>query len=199
MKFSPLLITSLIKGPLRYFFSHYTKDQGFVWDKDPKVRTIDIGTINDYNKVKSDGKPRILISRGNYAVTKSGLTDNLAQSKGIYAQNGAQDRTNTLWINGQAQIVIESRQEGECELLVDMVSHFIVWTRPLLLDTQGFNEFGLDMQVSECEPSKEDIEKFKSTIYVPWRMEEQWTVNWDHVKIKNMVSTLTPASDLLVG
>lgn len=192
MRFSPLLISSVIIEPLRYFFSNYTEAQGLVWNEDEKKRSIEIGTINDFHQVPWQKKPRILVSRGGYQVSKSGLTDNMAEARGIKENLGLNERTNQVWVNGVAQITIEAEKEGVCDLITDMVSHFIVWTRPLLCDTQGFSEFGLDMQVSEAQPDREDKEKFVCRIAIPYRMEEQWTVKWDAIKIKSMIALLKP-------
>lgn len=185
MRFSPLLVTDLIVKPLRYFFTHYAKQANLVWDEDDKVRTIEVGTVNDYNTIKLEARPRVLVGRSDYQILKTGLTDNLAQSKSIGELKGKSDRTNMVYIRGNAQIIIEAREQGTCELITDMVSHFIVWTRPLLCDTQGFNEFGMPMMVSECSPDKEITEKFKVIITVPFMMEEDWRVSQDTLKIKD--------------
>jgi hypothetical protein len=187
MRFSPLLVTDLIVKPLRYFFTHYAKGANLVWDPDDKVRTIEVGTVNDYHGVKIQAMPRVLVGRSGYVVNKTGLTDNLAQSKSILELKGASDRTNMVTISGSIQIIIEAREEGTCELIADMVSHFLVWTRPLLCDTQGFNELGLPLQVSECTPDKEDTEKFKVMINIPFFMEEDWRVNQEALKLKEFI------------
>lgn len=190
MRFSPLLVTDLIVKPLRYFFSNYAGQANLVWDQDERKRTIEVGTMNDYHNIKLEAKPRVLVGRAGYQINKVGLSDNLAESKSIYELKGKSDRTNMVMIQGSVQIVIEAREEGTCELIADMVSHFLVWTRPLLCDTQGFNELGLPMQVSECTPDKEDIEKFKTVITIPFLMEEDWRVNQDALKIKDFILQL---------
>jgi hypothetical protein len=135
--------------------------------------------------------PRILVGRGTYNIGKVGLTDNLAESKGIFESFGGSNRINMVQISGTIQIVIEARNEGTCELVTDMVSHFIVWSRPLLCDTQKFNEFGLNMQVSDCQPDKEDTEKFKTVITIPYLTEEHWTVKQDALKLKGFFIELS--------
>jgi len=72
-----------------------------------------------------------------------------------------------------------------------MVSHFIVWARPLLCDTQGFKEFGLPMRVGECQSTKENIEKFKVVIEIPYLMEECWQVDQDALKLKGIFADVT--------
>lgn len=191
MRFSPLLVSNLIILPLRYFFSNYTSQANLIWNEDEKKRTIEIGTINDYNQIKIGSMPRILVGRGTYNIGKVGLTDNLAESKGIFESFGGSNRINMVQISGTIQIVIEARNEGTCELVTDMVSHFIVWSRPLLCDTQKFNEFGLNMQVSDCQPDKEDTEKFKTVITIPYLTEEHWTVKQDALKLKGFFIELS--------
>lgn len=123
-------------------------------------------------------------------VSKTGLTDNLSTSESIGDLRGASQRSNLLFVRGQATITIEARQEGTVELIADMVSHFLIWSRPLICSTQGFKEFGLDMQVSEPIVSEEDDTKFTVTITVPYMHEEQWTVNQDAIKLKGFFLNL---------
>jgi hypothetical protein len=185
MRFSPLLVTDLIVKPLRYFFTHYAKQANLIWDENEKKRTIEVATINDFHNVKLEAAPRVLVGRSTYQINKTGLTDNLVESKSIEQLKGKSDRTNMVFIQGSIQIIIEAREEGTCELITDMVSHFIIWSRPLLCDTQGFNELGIPMQVGECTPDKDSSEKFKVVINLPFIMEEDWRVNQDALKIKD--------------
>lgn len=195
MRFSPLLLSSLIVSPLRYFFANYSGQAGLVWNKDEKISTIEIGTVNDYNKIALESRPRIMVSRGSYRISKSGLTDSMVEAPDIYKVMGKSERTNLVYIDGVAQIIIEARNEGTCELISDMVSHFIVWARPLLCDTQGFNEFGMDMQVSDCMPAEqENTEKFRVVISFPYRMEEDWMVKQDSLKLKGFFIELQNAT-----
>ncbi len=191
MRFSPLLVSSLIVKPLRYFFTNYAKQAELVWDEDPKISTIEIGTVNDFNGIKIESKPRILVGRGTYQIGKSGLTDNLAESKGVKELFGQSDRINMVYITGSIQVIIEAKNEGTCELIADMVSHFLIWSRPLLCDTQGFNELGMPMMVSDCTPDSEATEKFKVTISIPYTMEEDWRVRQDALKLKGFFTNLT--------
>jgi hypothetical protein len=195
MRFSPLLVSSLIVNPLRYFFANYSGQLGLTWNADEKISTIEIGTVNDYNKIALESRPRIMVNRGTYRISKTGLTDSMAESPDIYKAMGKSERTNLVFIDGVAQIIIEARNEGTCELITDMVSHFIVWARPLLCDTQGFNEFGMGMQVSDCMPAGvENTEKFQVAISFPYRMEEDWMVKQDSLKLKGFFTTLQNAT-----
>ena len=190
MNFSPILVSSLLVTPLRYFFSTYTAKYGFIWNVDPKISTIEIGTVNDFNQVPVQKKPRILINRGSYIITKSGLSDSRLDGKDLFATGGLDNKTNSVWINGQASITVEGTNEGTIEMLLDMVSVFLVWARPLLSSSQGFHEMGLPMQVSECTISHEDIEKFTSTIMFPYSVEQQWNVWLDPIKFKSIVANI---------
>ncbi len=191
MRFSPVLLGTLILEPLKYFFSQGPKvDNGLFWNADEKISNMEIGTVNDFHRIPIQKKPRILVNRGNYMITKSGLTDNLTMAPGIVASGGAMDKQNMVWVNGMAQIIIEAAQEGTCELMVDMVTHFIAATRPIIMNTLDFNDFGLDMQISSCEVEREDTEKFKVTINIPYRFEDHWQVKFDSIKFKTMYLTL---------
>jgi hypothetical protein len=187
MFFSPVLLTSLVVEPLRYFFSQAPAGPGGLrWDKDEKETCIEIGSVNDYNKIPIQKKPRILVARGGYGISKSGLTDSLTESKGIVELKGAKDTKHMVWVNGSVQIIIEAQQEGTCELLADMVTHFIAGSRPILCNTLNFKEFGMNMEVGPCEPDKEDREKFKVTLNVPFSAEDHWQVTADSIKFKSM-------------
>lgn len=195
VSFSPILVSKLIILPLRYFFSNYTKDYELLWDENEKTGTIEIGHMNDFHKVPIQHKPRILVGRGDYSINKTGLSDNFVeQPKPIPGMpNLPTDRINMVFINGNAQIIIEAKNQGTCELITDMVSHFITWSRPILCDSQGFKEFGLPMSVSECSPDKEDTDKFKVMINIPYMMEEEWTVRQDALQLKGFFMNMTKA------
>lgn len=187
--FSPLLISKLIILPLRYFFSTYARDYDLVWHEDEKIRSIEVGHMNDYNQVAIQKNPRILVTRGDYQINKVGITDNLAEA--LPSQlNGSDDRINMVLISGSAQIIIEARNQGTCELLTDIISHLVTWSRPFLCDTQGFKEFGLPMTVSDCTPDQEDKEKFKVVISIPFLMEEKWTVRQEALSLKSFFLSL---------
>jgi hypothetical protein len=194
MEFSTLLITPAIVEPLRYYFSTYTRESGVYWDADEKLRTVEIGGMYDYNQIPFGQRPRILVDRGTYAIGKAGLSNSLASGKTMRETQGLQDNINKLFYNGSATIQIEARNFGTCELLADMVSHFVAWTRPVLCDTQGWSEFGLPMTVSNCVPATpEDAEipKFQVSIQLPWAKEEQWRTRNDGVALKAVFKTLT--------
>lgn len=195
MKFSPIVVGSLIIEPLRYFFSNYTKQYNLVWDKDEKKRTMEIAYINDFNKIPFEEKPRILVDRGQFRIDKSGVTDNMASAKSVFETKGLDDRKNFVLYSGAANIIVEAKNQGTCELLADMVIHLFLWSRPFICSSQGFKEFGMPMSVGPCEPdSNEDTKKFRVSITMPYIHEEMWHVNNDALKIKNFIMTMTPGA-----
>ncbi len=195
MQFSNGIITPLIVQPLRYYFSKYTADSNIYWDEDEKKRTIDIGEAFDFNKVPFQEKPRVIVARGPYAMSKVGLTDNLAMAKSFSTTGGRKDYSNMLLYNGSASALVEARNKGTCELVADMVSHFIAWTRPLLCDSQGWKEFGLPMTVSDCVMQGDEdtgVVKFQIQIQIPWMREEHWRFQDDGMLLKNILMSVTP-------
>lgn len=192
MHFSPAFLSALIVDPLRYLYASYAP-QELSWSPDPLTSEIEIDTINNFNKQVIQAKPRILISRGQYSINPTGLTDNLAYSPDSRTLKGLKDNTNFLLINGVSQILIEARNEGTCEKIVDITSHFLSWMTPLIADSQGFKLFGLPMNVSGCTPNREDTEIFQCTINIPWSKEEQWKVANDGVDLKKFIFSISPS------
>ncbi len=194
MQFYSGQIAPLIIQPLRYHFSVYTKDKtNLYWNEDEKLRTLDIGESFDFNKIALQEKPRILVTRGAYSISKVGLTDNLAEAKSMNVTAGLKDYKNMLMYQGTATVTVEARNKGTCELLTDMVSHFIVWTRPVLCDSQGWKEFGLGMAVSDIMATNDEdpgIPKFQANISIPWIKEEHWRYQNDGIALKNIISKI---------
>lgn len=200
MYFNPHYIEALMIEPLRYFFSNYTSHAKFIWDPDEKKRTVEIEYKNNVHMVTDNERPRILVERGTYQINKTGLTDNLAEAKSVFETKGLEDRTNIVFYNGVGSLIIEARQKGSCEILADMASHFILWSRPFICSSQGFKEFGLPMTVGECElmaNAEDGVEKFQIIIQLPYMKEEHWKVNTDGVKLKNFFLNLTSGSNNL--
>lgn len=193
MQFSPLLVASSIIEPLRYYFSAYGESSGFVWSPDEKVRTVEIGDVNDFNKVALQERPRLLVSRGNYQVNKVGLSDNLAQGISLGQGKGLRKDTHMLLYQGVASLTIEARNKGTCEILTDMATHFIAWSRGPICDTQGFKQFADNLSVSECQQTGEqDDITFQTTVQVPYLKEEHWVMRDDGVLLKNYLVKTIP-------
>lgn len=195
MQFYNGAISPLIVQPLRYFFSTYSTSTNLIWDEDEKKRTIDIGESYDYNKIALQEKPRITVTRGSYSVAKVGLTDNLAEATSMSITGGRKDYRNMVLYRGDSTITIEARNKGTCELLADMTSHFIIWTRPVLCDSQGWKEFGLPMAVSDVAMVQDEdpnVPKFQINLSIPWMKEEHWNFKTDGITLKKIIASVVP-------
>lgn len=191
MKFNPALLTKLMVEPMRYFYANYTPDT-LRWHPDEKIGNIEIDSINNYNKVAIQAKPRILVGRGQFQVRSTGLTDNLAQGKTIGETRGTKDRVNMILLDGVTQILLEARSEGVCEMLADLTYHFLIWTSPVLCDSLGFKNFANNLAISPLTPNKEDTEIFQCTINVPWQREEHWHVTNQASQLKDFILKIVP-------
>lgn len=192
MTFSPTLVPSLIIEPLRYFFATYGGSSKLVWDADDHKRTVEIGHMNDFFKIPLEERPRILVDRGGFQISKVGLTDNLAEQERMKETHGLKDRINMLLYQGTATMIVEARNMGTCEILADMASHFLAWARPEICDSQGFKDFAGQMNVTPCQMTeRENTEKFQVQIMIPWIKEEHWRVRNDGIIIKNILNNLT--------
>jgi hypothetical protein len=189
MRFSPLLVSNSIIQPLRYFFSNYA-GADFKYNLDEKITKIEIGAVNDFNKIPVGVKPRVLVNRGTFQIRSTGLDDSQATAKSTLETKGLTDKKNMVFIFGEASVLIESFHEGSVELLTDMVTHFLVWSKPFLCNTQGFKNFATPMTVTEPKVSKEETEVFQTIITVPYMMEEHWQVKSDALKLKDFFITL---------
>ncbi len=194
MQFSPLLVTSSIIAPLRYYFSTYGRDQGLYWDEDEKQRSMEIGDVNDFNKVPIQERPRILVSRGDYQIQKVGLSDSLAEGISFGEGRGLKKDVRMLLYTGVASMVIEARNKGTCEVLTDMATHFVAWSRGPICDTQGFKNFGDSLSVSECAPTNDqDDTVFQVSVRIPYVKEEHWRMRDDGQRLKGYLLKVNPA------
>lgn len=190
-QFSPAYLSSLVVKPLRYFFENYAPED-LCWNPDEKNTMIEIDTINNFNKIPVQTRPRILISRGQYSISPTGLSDNLAQGIGMFAGKGLRDQTNLVMLQGVIQVMVSCRNEGTTEKVIDLLQHFIAWTGPMIANAQGFKNFAQAVNVSPCTPSREDTELFTCTMNLPWSKEEAFRVSdKESVKIKNFILSIT--------
>ena len=193
MQVSLNTIAASIIQPLQYYFSIYGSGANLFWSSNIAERTIDIFEAYDDNKTILGQKPRIIVTRGSFQISKTGLNDNLAEAPSIRASRGEINNINMVLYQGAAGITIEARMKGTCELIADMVSHFIVWTRPLLCNTGGWKEFGLPLQVADAvllndeDPS---VPKFQVQMQVPWIKEEHWQVQTQNVELKRIIQNI---------
>jgi len=189
--FSAPFLASLIVGPLRYFFNQYGGAISLQWSDNINNSEIEIDTINNYHKIAVGAKPRIMVDRGQFGISGSGLTDNMAEQTNVGAMYGKTSLRNLVLYTGQASLIVQSRQEGTCERVADLAHHFLLWSAPYLCNSQGFKSFAKNIVVSSCSPSTEDVEIFEIQIAVPWIREEAWQVMNDAVLIKGIDLFLT--------
>lgn len=192
--FSIGLVAQAIIVPLRYYFSTYSTPANFKWDADEKLSTISIFESQDLNRVPLGDKPRIVVTRGGFSVTGTGLSNNLVNGASVSERKGNQYNQNMVMYQGMATILVEARNKGACELLADMVAHFVGWTQPLLCDTQGWKQFGLPMQVSDCNILQDEdpnVVKYQVAIGCPWLKEERWLSRTDGLELKKLLIEVT--------
>lgn len=195
--FSIGAVAQAIIVPLRYYFSTYSSPANLIWNADEKLRTIDIFESQDLNRVPLDEKPRIVVSRGGFSIAGTGLSNNLSSGISFGTDRGNQRDTKMIMYQGQASILVEARTKGTCELLADMVAHFVGWTQPLLCDTQGWKQFGLPMAVSDCVPvggGDPNIVLYQVQINCPWLKEERWMTRTDGPELKKLLIEVTNGS-----
>lgn len=51
----------------------------------------------------------------------------------------------------------------------------------------GFQRFGWDISISECDQSDEDKEKFKIQVQIPYIVEDRWNYTPDSILLKKIV------------
>lgn len=180
---SPVYLSSLIIEPIRYFFSTYAPDD-LKWTNDPSTSLIEIASINDFNKIKIQAKPRILVSRGGYVREGIGISDSMSGGKPLSETKGLVDKNVLNFVSGNIQVLIEARSEGLVERVTDLTEHFLAWSAPLICDTQNFKTFGKNISISPCTPSKEDTEIFQVSLGIPWSKEEAWNIRTDGITMK---------------
>lgn len=185
-KITPIQVGRLILEPIRYFFANRNPDGEMWWDADPKKTKIDISMVNDATKELPDHGMQILVDRGAFRVSKTGISDNMMDGKPMSETKGLQERRNLLFAQGSATVIIKARSEGTVEILTDMVFHILQWSRPHIADIQGFKDFGLPMDVSSPRPVKPDVECFEVQISVPYMIEDAWQSNNDALKLRDL-------------
>lgn len=200
-KYNPLGITAVIVGPLRYWFATYGGPQGALWTPDPNTRQIEIEYSNNLHKIPIQERPRILIDRGPVNVTKTGLDEDLATQLPFSQTQGLIKRENFLIYQGSIQMIVEARQQGTCEKIADMATHFLAWSRPLICSAQGLKEFAFPMDISPCQllPLSEDDEKFQITVNLPFLHEERWHVRNDGIILKDIFYNIQLAASEING
>ncbi len=185
---SPVYVGAIIINTLRWFFHNYS-DEDLRWDPDPLKSKIEIDSINNFNKVAIQVKPRILISRGGYTVdTTTGISAGMSAGKSYADTLGLRDSEYLAIISGMAQLNIEARNEGTVEKVTDFVQHFLTWSAYLICETGNFRTFAApNMSISPCVPSREDTEIFQVSVGIPWSKEERYRFSNDGVILKQLL------------
>lgn len=189
--FGPLQVTTFIRDMLRDLFLEYG-DADFVWSPDVRLSKITIGTINDINSEERKQQfPRILVQRGPTFLQTQFIGGNFARTNGGTVGISTGDvETYRQDITGSLTILIETRQEGTCESLAEYVRKFICWSRKYIESQFGFNRFGNQMQISQCDMDLEDTERFKISINIPYIIEEKWETSGNLTRLNHVFHKL---------
>lgn len=183
MRFNPLSTATITRDVLRRLFREFPPEE-FRWDPDEKKSKIVIGTINDYHSRDGVQKlPRILVQRGPLSQQTNFVSDNLRDVTGEKSDKVTHRRQD---LNGSIQVIIEATNEGTCEVIGDFVRIFISWSKPFLELDFGFQAYARELTISECMPDREDKEKFKIVVTIPYRVEDGWTTESISFRLKNI-------------
>lgn len=183
MRFNPLSTATITRDVLRRLFREFAPDE-CKWDPDEKKSKIVIGTANDFNTREGIQQlPRILVQRGAVMQRMTSISDNLREVKG---EKSNLQKIRRQDLDGSIQIIVEATNEGACEVIGDYVRILISWSKPYLELDFGFQAFAREMQLSECMPDREDKEKFKIVVTIPYRVEDGWMTESDAFRLKNI-------------
>ena len=68
---------------------------------------------------------------------------------------------------------------------------FLCWSKPFIESTFGFQAFGKQVQIGGCELDREDDEKFKININIPYIVEERWMKSAELVRLNHIFNEMT--------
>lgn len=180
--FNPLSVVTFTRDCLRKLFLEFGED--FTWSSDSKQSKIWIGTANDYNaSVEIQKIPRVLIQRGPIDINTAFISNNLE-----YVEGTPNDKTKHYRqdLQGNLTIIVETVSEGACEVLAERLRRFICWSKPFIETEFGFQGFARQMQISPCMPDRENKEKFKIQISIPYSIEDRWSSTQFYIKLKSI-------------
>lgn len=188
--YSPLYVTTFIRDLLRELFKEYGGEQ-YSWDSDPKKSKITIGTVNDnHSNARTQQFPRILVQRGPLQCNSQFLSNNLRIRESGGISRGGKD-IHRQDIHGSMLIIVEARNEGSCELVGDLVRQFIAWSKLFIETTFGFQAFARQLSVGTCDMDREDTEKFKININIPYTVEDGWEIEGNLTRLNHIFSSLS--------
>lgn len=187
INFTPLTTVSMFRDCLRAWF---TQNGGpdLTWDEDPKQSKIWIGTVNDpYSREANQRIPRILLQRGPVRQSVQFINNSEELVSGTPQQPKKHARMD---IQGSVSVVVETDQEGSCEMLGEAIRRFITRNRLMFEEQFGFQRFGWDISISECDQAEEDKEKFKIQVQIPYIVEDRWNYTPDAILLKKIVGNV---------
>ena len=184
INFTPLTTVSMFRDSLRVWFSQ-NGGPDLSWDEDPKQSKIQIGTVNDpFMRDPIQKMPRILCKRG--AVQQSVQFINNSEEV-ISGTQQNPTKHSRMDITGSISVIIESDQEGQCEALGEAIRRFVTRNRLMFEEQFGFQRFGWQIVLSECDQDQEDKEKFKIQVQIPYIVEDRWNYTPDSILLKKIV------------
>ena len=178
--FNPLSVVTFTRDMLRKLFLEFSEE--FKWSEVSTESKIWIGTANDYNASEVLQKiPRVLIQRGPIMMNTSFISNNLE-----YVEGTPNDRTKHRRqdLQGDLTLIVETVSEGACEVLAEQIRRFIIWSKPFIESEFGFQSFARHIQISPCMPDRENKEKFKIQIAIPFIIEDRWETKTVFIKLK---------------
>lgn len=182
--FTPLTTVSMFRDSLRVWFAQ-NGGADLAWDEDPKQSKITIGTVNDpYQRDPNQRMPRILCKRGPVQQSVQFINNSEEVVTGTQQNPTKHSRMD---ISGTINVVIEADQEGLCEALGEAVRRFVTRNRPMFEEEFGFQRFGAQIAISECDQEGEDKEKFKIQVQIPYIVEDRWNYTPDAILLKKIV------------
>ena len=194
--YSPLHVVTFLRDLLRQMFYEYG-GANFAWDEDPRKSKITIGTMNDnYSNERVQQFPRIIIQRGPSFIQSQFINNNLQKTQqGTIGVATGDTEIFRQDVNGSLNILIETRNEGTCEEVGEFTRRFLCWSKPFIETQFGFQAFGKQVQISQCDMDQEDTEKFKININIPYIIEDRWQKNGDLVRLNHVFQRLLDPSD----
>lgn len=185
--FNPLKASRAVLIPIRALFTYYAPDH-LKYNNDVSETKILIDTANNFHGTRVETQPRILVNRGPYMIASRSIDEDLALSKNMFDTKGLVDRQNLSFIQGQATITIEARDEGVCELIANMISSYLHMASHLIAREYGFTSFARPMNVGSCAPFQdaEQDTSFRVVITLPYETQDMWRIKQDSIKIKEI-------------
>lgn len=187
--YSPLYTVTFIKDLLRQMYYEYG-GTAYAWNEDERKSKIIINTVNDTtHQGRAQQLPRILIQRGPTEVHSQFINNNTERVEGGGISAGGTEYFRQD-VSGYLNLIIEARNEGTCEEISEFTRRFICWSKPFIEAQFGFQAFAKQLTVSECSMDREDTEKFKISISIPYIIEDRWQMTGDLTRLNHIFYNL---------